>query len=331
MHEASLVRNLLEQVRQVSSRCPGARVGKVTVETGPLSGVEPLLFESAFRDLAPLVFAQPIELELNEVPLEVHCEECHNEFEVVEFEFRCPKCQSSQLRVLRGDSMQLVDVILAPILVRRDVQAEARADATLIRQQFAQRGTLVVNLVSSPGAGKTSLLQATARHWQGRFRMAVLVGDLETDRDAQRLAPFAPVAQLTTGGACHLELPLVVRGWQALGEPDIDFLFIENVGNLVCPASHDLAEHCRVVMLSVTEGDDKPGKYPKMFRTSHVMLISKIDLLAHVPFELDAAIEDARKIQPAMHVVPVSNTSGSGIDQWCSLLVEEREKLVSEQ
>jgi hydrogenase nickel incorporation protein HypB len=173
-------------------------------------------------------------------------------------------------------------------------------------------------------------LQATVRHWQGRYRAAVLVGDLETDRDAQRLAPLTPVAQLTTGGACHLELPLVLRGWQALGEPEIDFLFIENIGNLVCPASHDLAEHVRVVMLSVTEGDDKPGKYPKMFRTSHMMLISKIDLLAHVPFQLRAATEDAHRIQPAIQVVPLSSLSGAGIDAWCSLLEAEREKMLSD-
>lgn len=328
MHEASLVRNLLKQVQGVSELHPGTRIARVEVEIGPLSGVEPLLLESAFRDLAPRAFAQPVELALNEVPLGARCEDCQHEFEVIDFEFRCPKCHSSRLHIIRGDSIQLVNVSLAPILVRRDVQAEAKADAASVRRSFAERGTLVVNLVASPGAGKTSLLQATARHWQGRYRMAVLVGDLETDRDAQRLAPLTPVAQLTTGGACHLELPLVLRGWKALGEPEIDFLFIENIGNLVCPASHDLAEHLRVVMLSVTEGDDKPGKYPKMFRTSHMMLISKIDLLAHVPFELEAATEDAHKVQPTMPVVPVSSLSGAGIEQWCSLLVAEREKLV---
>jgi hydrogenase nickel incorporation protein HypB len=160
------------------------------------------------------------------------------------------------------------------ITVRRDVLAEAKADAAFERERLARRGTLAVNLLSSPGAGKTTLLEATARHLAGRRTMAVLVGDLETDRDAQRLSPLVPTAQLSTGGACHLELPLVRRGLEALGDPQVDFLFIENVGNLVCPASHDLAEHLRVVLVSTTEGDDKPGKYPKMFRTSHAAVIT---------------------------------------------------------
>jgi hydrogenase nickel incorporation protein HypB len=121
------------------------------------------------------------------------------------------------------------------ITVRRDVQAAVQGAAEEFRQAMAARGTLVVNLLSSPGAGKTSLLEATLARWQGVHRAAVLVGDIATDRDAQRLARHAPAVQLTTGGACHLEHPLVLRGWQALGEPEVDFLFLENVGNLVCP------------------------------------------------------------------------------------------------
>jgi hydrogenase nickel incorporation protein HypB len=215
------------------------------------------------------------------------------------------------------------------IVVRRDVLAEARADASVERARQSERGTLVVNLVSSPGSGKTSLLQATARHWADRYRLAVLVGDLETDRDAQRLAPWMPAAQLTTGGACHLELPLVRRGLEALGDPTVDFLFIENVGNLVCPASHDLGEHLRVVLLAVTEGDDKPAKYPKMFRTSQCLVISKLDLLPHVPFSVAAAADDARRIQPDLKVVPLSSTDGDGISDWCAYLEEQRQRLLA--
>jgi len=215
------------------------------------------------------------------------------------------------------------------ITIRRDVLAEAKASASIQREHFTRCGTLVVNLVSSPGAGKTSLLEATARSMTGRYRLAVLVGDLETDRDAQRLAPLVPVAQLSTGGACHLELPLVQRGLKALGNPELDFLFIENVGNLVCPASHDLAEHVRVVLLSTTEGDDKPGKYPKMFRTSHALVITKLDLLPYVPFSLAAAAEDARRIQPAMEVMSACALDGRGIDRWCEYLVERRQQLLS--
>lgn len=210
------------------------------------------------------------------------------------------------------------------ITVRRDVLADDKADATIERQRLARRGTLVVNLLSSPGAGKTTLLEATARRLAGEHSMAVLVGDLETDRDAQRLSPLVPTAQLTTGGACHLELPLVRRGLEALGDPQIDFLFIENVGNLVCPASHDLAEHLRVVLVSTTEGDDKPGKYPKMFRTSQAMIVTKLDLLPHVPFSVAAVQDDALRIQPDLDLLEVCALTGEGIDAWCNYLQQER-------
>src|SRR5258708_1690794 len=145
------------------------------------------------------------------------------------------------------------------IPVGRDVLAASRQAAAELRQKFTRQRTLVVNLLSSPGSGKTSLLEATARHWAGRHRMGVLVGDIATDRDARRLSPLIPVVQLTTGGACHLELPLVEKGLAELGDDNLEFLFIENVGNLVCPASHDLGEHLRAIVLSGAEGDDKPG------------------------------------------------------------------------
>jgi len=216
------------------------------------------------------------------------------------------------------------------IHVRRDPLSQAKADAAAERERLARRGTLVVNLMSSPGAGKTTLLEATARRWNGRRTMAVLVGDLETDRDAQRLEPLVPVAQLTTGGACHLELPLVRQGLAALGDPRVDFLFIENVGNLVCPASHDLAEHLRVVLVSTTEGDDKPGKYPKMFRTSDAMLVTKLDLLPHVPFSVAAVTDDARRIQPSLEIVPVCALDGAGIDAWCDYLERQHHERLAE-
>ena len=199
------------------------------------------------------------------------------------------------------------------ITVRRDVAAESKAEAGVERDRFARRGTLVINLLSSPGAGKTALLEATARRFSDQHSMAVLVGDLETDRDAARLSPLVPTVQLTTGGACHLELPLVKRGVEALDDPQVEFLFIENVGNLVCPASHDLGEHLRVVLVSTTEGDDKPGKYPKMFRTGHALVITKMDLLPHLPFSVDAAIEDARRIQPDLDVMKVCSLDGTGV------------------
>ena len=213
------------------------------------------------------------------------------------------------------------------ITVARDVQAVAKQSAAEARERFTRQGTLVVNLLSSPGSGKTSLLQATARHWQGQRSMAVLVGDIATDRDAQRLTPLVPAVQLTTGGACHLDLALVQRGWEALAVPEVEFLFIENVGNLVCPASHDLGEHLRVIVLSVPEGDDKPAKYPKAFRTSQALVINKTDLLPYVPFSIAQAIEDARRIQPHLDVFATSALHDTGIEAWCEYLEQARERL----
>lgn len=214
------------------------------------------------------------------------------------------------------------------VSVNRDIQEERRAAAAKLRAHFTEQGTLVVNLVSSPGAGKTSLLEATCRHWRDQWKVAVLVGDLATDRDAERLRPYVPVEQLTTGGACHLELSLVQLGLAKLPSGRLDFLFIENIGNLVCPASHDLAEHLRVVLLSTTEGDDKPGKYPKMFRTSDVMVVTKMDLLPYVPFSVDRVVEDARLIRDDIRVLEVCALKDEGIDTWCQLLESERSKLL---
>jgi hydrogenase nickel incorporation protein HypB len=213
------------------------------------------------------------------------------------------------------------------ISIQRDVLEDSKLRASQFRRLMAGRGTLVVHLLSSPGAGKTSLLAATARHFGTRYRMAVLVGDIATDRDAQRLAPLAPVVQLTTGGACHLDFSLVERGWKSLPIGDVDFLFIENVGNLVCPSSHDLGEHIRVVILSTTEGDDKPAKYPKAFRTSQALVINKTDLLPYVPFTVEAAAADARAIQPRLEVFALSALKEEGIDDWRRFLIEQRHEL----
>jgi hydrogenase nickel incorporation protein HypB len=216
------------------------------------------------------------------------------------------------------------------IFVDRDIQAERRSAAARLREHFTNQRTFVVNLVSSPGAGKTSLLEATCRYWQDQWKVAVLVGDLATDRDAERLRPYVPVEQLTTGGACHLELSLVEQGLAKLPDERFDFLFIENVGNLVCPASHDLGEHFRVVLLSTTEGDDKPGKYPKMFRTSDLMVVTKTDLLPYVPFSVERVADDARLIREDIRVLEVSSLKDNGIDKWCRLLESERARLLTE-
>lgn len=213
------------------------------------------------------------------------------------------------------------------VVVERDVRAELRAAAEEFRQAMTGRGTLVVRLIASPGSGKTMLLEATAQRLAEQYRLGILVGDVETDRDAQRLAPYAPTVQITTGGACHLEIPLVERAFQKLGKDELDFLFIEDVGNLICPASHDVGEHLRVILLSTTEGDDKPGKYPKAFRTSDVLVITKTDLLPYVPFVVEKAEKDARQIQPGLEIFSLSALTGEHVAAWCAFLEHERGRL----
>lgn len=214
------------------------------------------------------------------------------------------------------------------IAVKRDIRAENLAAAEAFRSWATRQGMLIVRLVSSPGSGKTSLLVETTKRL-GVKPMAVLVGDVETNRDAQRLSPLAPTVQMTTGGACHLEFPLIETAFHDLPSQAFDFLFIEDVGNLICPASHDLGEHLRIVLLSTTEGDDKPGKYPKMFRTSQAAVLSKIDLLPYVPFSLLDAQRDAQLIQPDLTFLPVSTTTGQGLEEWLTYLVMQRSALLN--
>lgn len=212
--------------------------------------------------------------------------------------------------------------------LRADVLQRQRARADQFRDERRREGTLVVQLLASPGAGKTTLLEATAQRLTPDETMAVLVGDLATERDALRLRRFAPAVQLTTGGACHLEISLVEAGFTKLPRQRIDYLFVEDVGNLVCPASHDVGQHLRVALVSVAEGDDKPAKYPKAFRTSQALVISKSDLLPHVTFSVAAATEDAQRIQPTLSLMSLSARSGEGMDEWMTYLRQSRSALV---
>lgn len=210
--------------------------------------------------------------------------------------------------------------------VKKDIRAEQQAQAERFRQRMTNQGTLVVRLLSSPGSGKTSLIQVTANRLADRT-VAALVGDIETHRDADRLKPYAPAVQITTGGSCHLEIPQVERAYGALPPDEYQFLFIEDVGNLVCPASYDLGEHLRVVLLSTPEGDDKPAKYPKAFHTSDALVITKCDLQSHVNFDVERAVADALQVQPALHVFKVSPKTGDGIGAWCDYLRKHWEDL----
>ncbi|MFI5103679.1 MAG: hydrogenase nickel incorporation protein HypB [Terriglobales bacterium] len=197
--------------------------------------------------------------------------------------------------------------------------------AAELRTRFQSAGVLVVNLVSSPGSGKTSFLERTLRELRQRgARVAALVGDLETDNDARRLAASgAPVRQINTHGLCHLEAEMIgkhLEGWQ-LGE--LDYLFIENVGNLVCPSSYDLGEAVRAVLLSVTEGEDKPLKYPTMFNSADTAVITKIDLAEACEFDRTAARNNIQEIRPNIRIFETSAKTGSGMETWFEFLASQ--------
>ncbi len=191
-----------------------------------------------------------------------------------------------------------------------------------IRKQMAEQNILMINLVSSPGSGKTTLLQETVKRIGDKARIKILVGDLETERDAERLREVGGEAlQIVTGGICHLEAQMVWQGIESLDISDTDILIVENVGNLVCPASFDLGEDLRVTVIATTEGDDKPKKYPKMFLTSEMMVVSKADLLPHLPFSVEAVVKDAQDINHELEYMTVSSLTGDGIEAWCDWLL----------
>jgi hydrogenase nickel incorporation protein HypB len=189
------------------------------------------------------------------------------------------------------------------------------------RQEIERRGLYAVGLVSGPGSGKTSLLEKTLAGLAGRVRAAVIEGDIQTDRDAQRISALGvPVVQIVTNGTCHLEARMVQEALPRLPARDLDLLFVENVGNLVCPSSYDLGEHIRAVLLSVTEGEDKPIKYPSMFRNAEILVITKVDLLPHLDYDIEAARRFALQVNPSLRIFEVSCRSGAGIDSWIGFL-----------
>jgi hydrogenase nickel incorporation protein HypB len=189
------------------------------------------------------------------------------------------------------------------------------------RQLFQEHGIYALNLVSSPGAGKTSILEKTFQELRGEMKFAVIEGDVQTDLDAQRVAQYGvSVVQIVTLGGCHLEANLVRDALKEMDLAAIELLFIENVGNLVCPSNYDLGEAMKVVVLSTTEGDDKPLKYPAMIRNSSVLLLNKIDLIPYVPCDLDVLRKNALKINPALKIFEISCITGEGIPDWCNWL-----------
>ena len=211
-------------------------------------------------------------------------------------------------------AIRSVDVRV-PLLEKNDILAERN------RGYFLGRGMLALNLVSSPGAGKTTLLERTLDEFGRQHKCGVVVGDLETDNDAQRLnREHASVAQIITGTACHLDASMVARGVESLDLDGVKVLFIENVGNLVCPASFDLGEQIRVVLLSTTEGEDKPLKYPPIFKSAHVVLLTKVDVADVLGFKIPVAVDNIRRIAPQARLIQISTRSGQGMEEWYEFL-----------
>src|SRR6202035_4778926 len=198
-----------------------------------------------------------------------------------------------------------------------------------LRNRYTTAGVLVLNLVSSPGTGKTAFLERTLRDLRARgLRVAALVGDLETDNDARRLAASgAPVRQINTHGICHLEAEMIGKhldGWEGVELGALDYLFIENVGNLVCPSSYDLGEKVRVALLSVTEGEDKPLKYPTLLNSADAAVVTKMDIAEAVGFDRDTALRNIRAIRPGIRIFETSAKTGAGMNGWLGYLESER-------
>jgi hydrogenase nickel incorporation protein HypB len=213
------------------------------------------------------------------------------------------------------------------VAVEKKVLSENDLIAARIRAALASTGSLSLNFIGSPGAGKTALLEQTLMRLPLHTRAAVLTGDIQTENDAIRLRRYGyPVRQITTAGACHLDARMVETHLNDWLENGLELLFIENVGNLVCPARYDLAEDAKVVVLSVTEGEDKPLKFPGIFRKAELMILNKIDLLPHVHFRVDVARENARAVRPDIEIIEASCITGAGFGRWLEWLAVRADK-----
>jgi hydrogenase nickel incorporation protein HypB len=217
---------------------------------------------------------------------------------------------------------------MSQIAVEKKVLNENQKIAAELREKFSEHKILVVNIISSPGSGKTTLLERTLDRMNQepmdkRKRVVLLTGDLQTENDATRLAQWGfPVKQIITGGTCHLDAKMIEKHLADWPLESFDLLIIENVGNLVCPTSYDLGEHFKIVMLSVTEGEDKPLKYPSIFVKSELMILSKVDLLPYVPFSAELAKSNARSMHPGIQIIE-SSSKGDGLDEWMQWLEEK--------
>jgi hydrogenase nickel incorporation protein HypB len=210
------------------------------------------------------------------------------------------------------------------INIKEEILAENKGLADRLRQRLRKEGVFLVNLMSSPGSGKTSLIVRSLEHLKSRYRMAVIEGDVDSAVDAERVArEGVPAVQIKTGGSCHLSAAMVEKGLGALALDSLDLLFLENIGNLICPAGSDTGADLNVALLSIPEGDDKPLKYPLIFRTADVFLVNKTDVAGHFDFDMAAFKSRVRRLNPEAPVFEVSCKTGQGIDGWCRWLEEK--------
>jgi hydrogenase nickel incorporation protein HypB len=210
---------------------------------------------------------------------------------------------------------------MSVITLERKILKKNDEIAAEIRKILNEKNIFTINILSSPGSGKTSILEKTIDNLYKDYKIVVVVGDVQTDLDAQRIAKHeVPAIQIVTHGSCHLEANLIKDSLEKIDLNNLNLLIIENVGNLVCPSSYDLGENLKVVVISTTEGDDKPLKYPAMFRKASVMIINKIDLLPYVPFNMDNVKKNALSINPDLLIFETSCITGEGIDKWCNWL-----------
>jgi hydrogenase nickel incorporation protein HypB len=217
------------------------------------------------------------------------------------------------------------------VTIAQNILAANETIAQEIRQTLAARGIRIINMMSSPGAGKTTLLEQTIGRSRGQPGIAVIEGDIETSADAERIeAVGAETVQINTRGACHLEAHMVRAALEKIDLAHVDLLFIENIGNLVCPSAWDLGEDMRVIIVSTTEGDDKPAKYPPMFASSQVMVVNKLDLLPYTDYDLAKVKRQALAINPHLRIFEMSCRTGEGLDAWCEWLQELPKKVMKE-
>jgi hydrogenase nickel incorporation protein HypB len=212
------------------------------------------------------------------------------------------------------------------IKVLKKVLGANEDKARQIRQLLSEKNTFMVNLISSPGSGKTTLLEKSLQFFQGKYKVAVIEGDVATDKDAQRLHQFhAPIVLINTEGGCHLSSPSIEKALYELDLENLDIVFIENVGNLVCPSGFDLGEHAKIAVVSTAEGDDKPAKYPMLFRQAKLVILNKMDLLEHVNFDKEQFYQNLNKLNAEVPVVETSCTTGQGLEGWFEWLTDNVE------